>query len=45
MGLNIGMFRTKQFLNPLSSQLFHHVNMFTATIIATTRIPLSIFIG
>ena len=45
MRLYIGMIGLKQLGYPIACQIFHHINIFTAAIIAFGRVALGIFVG
>ena len=43
--LNIGIMGTKQLFGTVDGQSFSHIHMLTTTIVALTRITLSILVG
>ena len=45
MGLDIGMFSTKQLFGTINGQLFGNIDKFTTTIVALAGVAFSIFIG
>ena len=45
MGLNVGGFGAKNLLDTVNRQLFGHVDMFAATVVAATRVAFGVFVG
>ena len=44
MGLDVDVIGAEQFLGPIAGQVFHHVDVFAAAVIAPAGIPLGIFV-
>jgi hypothetical protein len=45
VGLHVGGFRTKNLFDAVDGQLFGHVHVFAATVIALARVAFGVFIG
>ena len=45
MGLDVGVFRTKEFFDAVDCQLFDDVNVFAAAVVAFAGVAFGVFVG